>query len=368
MFLFVFLYVGFVAYLFVGWSYLKYAPKKRPSPIQASATIILPVRNEAATIKNVLEDLQNQENNNFQLVVVDDYSTDETMSIVRSFLQQSALHIECMELKQCYPYDKSATNNKKAAISEALKRAKGDFIICIDGDIRLTTGWFQSMLHYYQSFDVVFFSAQVLYTAQRGFFKRFLEVDQINNMAVTQSTYNWNNPTMANGANMAFSKNAWNEVNGFEGIMQHPSGDDMMLLHRMANFFPNQIGLNTDENAIVRTDPPDSFSAFVHQRVRWFGKVFYYEKKSAIIFLIAGIILNAFVAYHCCSFAFHPLGSSVVLLLKMLLDTLFLVGPLYRYKREKYLVYLPIFSLIFSMYIVIIALMVPFVKYKWKSG
>lgn len=368
MLLFVILYVGFVAYLFIGWNYLKHQPKKRSASIQAAATIILPVRNEGATIKKVLEDLQNQENRNFQLVVVDDFSTDNTMTIVRSFLQQSFLNAELIELNQLLSADKSTTNNKKTAIAEAVKRSTGDFIVCIDGDVQLTTGWFQSMLHYYQFYDVVFFSAQVLYTTQYGFFSRFLEVDQINNMAVTNATYNWKKPTMANGANMAFAKSAWYKVGGFDGIMEQASGDDMMLLHRMTKFFPNQIGLNADEKAIAITDLPAGFSAFVHQRVRWFGKVFYYEQQSAIVFLMAGVLLNMFIAYHCFSFVFHPMASSVVLLIKILLDAMFLVGPLYRYKREKYIVYLPVFSLIFSMYIASIALIAPFVKYKWKSS
>lgn len=368
MVLFVFFYLGFVLYLFVGWNYLKYQPLKRTATINPLATVVLPIRNESENIKRVLADLQNQENLNFQLLIVDDFSTDNTVSVVKSFLLQSTMQAELIELKDILSENKSLSNNKKSAISEGVKRATGELIICIDGDVQLNTGWFQSMYAYFNTYDVVFFSANVLYTHQNSFLGRFLEVDQINNMAVTIATYQWKNPTMANGANMAFSKSAWNEVNGYQGIMQHASGDDMMLLHRMTKTFPDKIGFNIDEKATTYTSPVSSLNGFIHQRVRWFGKVFNYEGKSSIWFLMLGLLLNGFVVYHLCTFPFHPMKSSLVLLVKMLLDTLFLTPPLYNYKREKYFVFLPIFSLIFSLYIISIALITPFVKYKWKRS
>ncbi|MEO6132037.1 MAG: glycosyltransferase family 2 protein, partial [Saprospiraceae bacterium] len=77
---------------------------------------------------------------------------------------------------------------------------------------------------------------------------------------------------MANGANMSFSKNAFNDVNGYEGNHQYASGDDMFLIEKMRAAFPDKIAFVKSGNAIVETPPKQDWNSLIKQRIRWEGK------------------------------------------------------------------------------------------------
>ena len=77
---------------------------------------------------------------------------------------------------------------------------------------------------------------------------------------------------MANGANMAFSKQAFLAVKGYEGNFHHPSGDDMFLIEKMKLAFPNQIQFVKSTEATVYTKAKPDWSSLMQQRLRWASK------------------------------------------------------------------------------------------------
>ena len=77
---------------------------------------------------------------------------------------------------------------------------------------------------------------------------------------------------MCNGANLAFTREAFDQVNGYQGFEQVISGDDEFLLYKMGQHFPGQIHFVKDPKVVVDTFPPQSWREFFAQRQRWSGK------------------------------------------------------------------------------------------------
>lgn len=367
MVLFIFLYTSFVLYLFIGWNYKKNELKKRHLPADLLVSVLIPMRNESELIEKVLNCISQQTYQNFELIIIDDFSADDSVQKAKIFLKDSKFLFKIIKLEDMYDATYNTSNNKKRAITAGVNSASGDLIISIDADITMSEHWLASMVAYYNTNEIVFFSAPVLYNKQSSFFGKFLEVDQINNIAVTIASLNWGKPIMANGANMAFSKAAWNAVNGYAGILHVPSGDDMMLLHRMQSKFPNSIGFNNHEEAVVYTIPVKNINEFINQRVRWFGKVFHFEDKTSVVFLGFGLMLNLFIVIQLLKLPFFTFSAIIVLFIKSFADTIFITAPLYYFKRPSYIPLLPLFSILFSIYIVGIAIITPFYKYQWKK-
>jgi len=106
---------------------------------------------------------------------------------------------------------------------------------------------------------------------------------------------------MCNGANLAYEKKAFYEVDGFNGIDNIASGDDMLLMQKMAKRFPNQIGFLKNKNATVLTTAKPDLKSFSQQRIRWASKSSSYQEfqitfiLALVFFFCVSIVLNFFL-------------------------------------------------------------------------
>ena len=120
---------------------------------------------------------------------------------------------------------------------------------------------------------------------------------------------------MCNGANLAYEKRAFYAVEGFNGIDKIASGDDMLLLQKMAKHFPNQVGFLKNKNATVLTNAKPDLKSFYQQRIRWASKSGNYQELQ-ILFILALV----FFFFFCIVFNLFLLCglSSYILLLDYL--------------------------------------------------
>jgi hypothetical protein len=77
---------------------------------------------------------------------------------------------------------------------------------------------------------------------------------------------------MCNGANLAFRKEAFIIVNGYDDDYHIPSGDDEFLMRKIVSRFPKSFCFLKDQQAVVTTIPQKKMTNLVHQRLRWAGK------------------------------------------------------------------------------------------------
>jgi biofilm PGA synthesis N-glycosyltransferase PgaC len=108
---------------------------------------------------------------------------------------------------------------------------------------------------------------------------------------------------MANGANLAYEKQAFLEVNGYQDIDKKASGDDMLLVYKIAKQFPNRVRFLKNKAAIVLTEPMHTVRDFLQQRFRWTSKSTSYQDKRITLILglvylfVLSIWINAFMFF-----------------------------------------------------------------------
>jgi cellulose synthase/poly-beta-1,6-N-acetylglucosamine synthase-like glycosyltransferase len=177
-------------------------------------------------------------------------------------------------------------------------------------------------------------------------------------------------PTMCNGANLAFRKNAFREVDGYVGNEDVPSGDDEFLMHKIfSRYGKNAVKYHFGSGSSVVTQPVMNTKEFVSQRKRWGSKWPYYKLKRTKLFS-AFIFLFHFSQIYFLTGLFFGLNAKLFLgffLIRMLLElallsrSSFLIGG-----RIKILPFL-VMSVGYSFYVIVFGIFGTFGKYKWKS-
>ena len=127
-----------------GWLALKNGQPLQ-SEFKTRVSVLVPVRNEEKHIANLLQDLiaQNYPASLFNIIVIDDHSTDQTAAIVRSF-SNSNLRLLNLTL------EKPINSYKKRAIATAIAECDSELIITTDGDCRMGSDWIASIVSMYE--------------------------------------------------------------------------------------------------------------------------------------------------------------------------------------------------------------------------
>jgi cellulose synthase/poly-beta-1,6-N-acetylglucosamine synthase-like glycosyltransferase len=357
-------FYGFVIlYLIRGWYLLKTSiPKSLP---HTSVSVLIAARNEENNIGLVLKDILNQ---NFpahllEVIVVDDHSTDNTAEIVRSFSSQGVRLIQLNEKEPLNSY-------KKKAISEAINYASGELIIATDADCRMKSMWLDSLVSMYEKEDLLFISGPVMYHNERNLFERLQTLEFLYLIGLGAASIGNKKASTCNGANLAYKRDIFLELDGFKGIDEVASGDDELFLHKVAEKYPNRVGFCRDQNAIVYTEAKESLVSFLNQRKRWASKSTKYKNKSIVVFGICIWLFNVFLVISALSALVNPSAWKVVyycLSFKVLMELVFLL-PISRFaRRSTYLIYLPFLSLIHIFYLIFIGIAGNSGKYLWKG-
>jgi len=254
---------------------------------KTSFSIIVPFRNEAENLPILLASLErlNYPTELFEVILVDDESEEK-------YDLRSTIYDLKIILNQ-----RKSNSPKKDAIETAIQIAKHNWIVTTDADCEVPENWlaiFDAKINETQAKMCV---GSVGYTTETGFLHDFQNTDFLSLQGVTAGSFGIGKPFMCNGANFAYEKDFFHQLNGFEGNNNLASGDDVFLLQKALKVAPEKIAYLGNLN-VVFTKSCDSWKTLLHQRVRWASKTsayanWYPKILGAIVFLtnLSGILL-----------------------------------------------------------------------------
>ena len=259
---------------------------------QTKFSIVIPARNEAANIENCIAGIlaQKYPTHLFEVIVIDDFSEDETANIVASLALQYN-NVRLLRL-QDFTKDENIIAYKKRAIEIAIEQANHPWIVTTDADCSFTNNWLASYDAYIQEHNCVMIAAPVSYKNTGSFLSVFQVLDFISLQGITAAAVGSGSHTLCNGANLCYSKEAFESVGKFSGIDHLPSGDDMLLMHKMKKSYPEKIGYLYAQDTVVTTAPSATLDLFIQQRIRWSSKALGYQDKIIFWILLLVYLVN----------------------------------------------------------------------------
>jgi cellulose synthase/poly-beta-1,6-N-acetylglucosamine synthase-like glycosyltransferase len=333
-------------------------------------TVIIPARNEESNIARCLQAVLGQDYpaDLFEIIVVDDHSTDGTVSIVQSFSQPN---VRCILLKD-FVTD-SINSYKKKAIEVAIAQSTGHLIVTTDADCFMGIEWLQTIAVFYQQYHPACIAAPVSISCSNRFIEIFQALDFMTLQGITGAAVHKKMHSMCNGANFVYEKIAYYEVGGFAGIDEIASGDDMLLMQKIYNRYPDRVSFLKSKEAIVTTQPISTWKGFLNQRVRWASKADKYDDKRIfgvlllVYFFNLLLLLLPIIATAISQVAVVIIFWFSLLILKTIVEFLFLFPMAKFFSKQQILWWFPLAQPLHILYTVIAGWLGKFGKYSWKS-
>lgn len=361
-----------VAYIYGYFKPKRYIHAAKPGE-QPFFSIIIPARNEAGNIAACLNSILNNNYpvDKFEIILIDDFSEDDTYTIASKL---SGNHLQVIRLSDHINKEERLNAFKKKALEIGISKAKGSYIITTDADCIVPASWLQSYADkLLTTGNIQCLAAPVNfipYNNKKNWLYYFQSIDFMTMQGITIASNRLGLGNMSNGANFLFSKKAFETVGGYKGIDQKASGDDMMLMQKIQQQYPDGIGFLFDQNAIVATPVQPDWSSFLNQRIRWASKADSYPqvKLTLVLLLVYLFNLNFLVLGIAACFSMVAFKSLLFLFLSKLISELAFVMPLsIFFNKRNELFYLIILQPLHILYIISAGFLGKFGTYNWKG-
>ncbi len=363
------IYVVLITIYYISWMRLPFFIYKASDVYSTKVSVIIPARNEEENIANCIQDLMKQTfpKQLMEILIIDDASTDNTVAIAKEIIHQHPeFNIKIISLNNL----PSMNANKKNAIAIGIRNATGSLMVNTDADCRYSMKWIETMVGYYEKNNAKFISAPVCFMSDYSFFEKMQTLEFMSLIGIGAAAINTGIPMMCNGANIAFERAAYMEVNGdinSEGIA---SGDDIFLMLKIADKYPQGIHFIKSLDATVYTYAKKTINEFYMQRKRWASKGMKYTNIPITAVAMITYFANLAWLLNLILCIFYPTMIPVFIILTlacMCVEIPFLYALAAFFNRRKLImIYLPTF--IFNIfYVIIIGAMGSIGKYAWKG-
>ncbi len=360
------IYSLLIIWLIIGWHRLSYFESYNNQP-NTKFSIIVPARNEEDTIRDCLDAIlgQHYPKKLFEVVVVDDHSTDGTAGKVSDFIKNKfAGNISIISLSVI----EGSGFGKKAALTAGIEASKNDVIITTDADCKMGSGWLRTIDSFFCRHKPSMLVMPVYIEQWRTFFHKLQTLEFISIAGVTGASAGWGHHIMCNGANLAFVKDAFEKIGGYSGNLNYASGDDVFLLQKMKKAFPKEICFLKSRDVTVKTNPLPDVVSFFNQRVRWFSKNKAFKDTATIITgTIVGVFNLLLALSPLCLFLAGCIWWFMAWVIKIVIDLPLLTAAASFFRKQKLLwLYLPA-ALLYPFYVFVTFILGLRGRFLWKG-
>jgi cellulose synthase/poly-beta-1,6-N-acetylglucosamine synthase-like glycosyltransferase len=361
------IYSGVLLLFFIGLFF----PNHRTQSQRIPVSVIIAARNEEETIPLLLRDLSGQTypRDKFEVIVVDDASEDGTPSSVQEAMRgMSNLHLVRARS------GRGGLTAKKNALAQGIEKSSGTVLLTLDADCRVLPSWIESIVSYFtpEVGMVIGFSQLGRKGERASVLEKLQALDFLALMAAAQGAMNLNCPLAASGQNLAYRREAYDQVGGFSRIGHRISGDDVLLLQLIRGGTKWKIRFAPSPSAFNTSRAEKTFKGFINQRTRWASNGSYQWRLNKLFFLYVVTVflvnLALLIGIPAAMLTSSPLQIPLICLgLKAAVEGMLAVKGADVYRRHDLLTLFPIWFLIQIPYVVAMGVLGSLGLFTWKN-
>ena len=252
-----------------------YFYKNKESTFNKPVSIIICAKNEIENLKKKLPSILKQNYFNFEVIVVNDQSTDDT-ALFLDELSKKYKHLKIVDI------DNFVTNRegKKFALTLGIKTAKYEYLLLTDADcFPVSKNWVKKMSSNFNNANIILGYGS--YEKKKSFLNKMIRFDTFNvaqqylSFALAGETY------MGVGRNLAYKKSLFFKNKGFASHMHIPSGDDDLFIQEIAN--ENTIAIEVSKDSHTQSAVIQNWRDWIYQKRRHLSTAPLYRNKLKVL-------------------------------------------------------------------------------------
>jgi cellulose synthase/poly-beta-1,6-N-acetylglucosamine synthase-like glycosyltransferase len=356
-------YAAIILLSHYGWKKTRIYHSNETS-FKTQVSIIIPVRNEEINILPCLNAISRQSfpKDLFEVIVVDDQSEDKTSEFVKGWLAIPTINARIISTEN--------GKGKKNALNFGISNSSGELIVTTDADCTMNENWLSTIVSYYEEYSPDMIAGMISLKEENIFLSVFQSLELTGLTAIGAAGIYFHHPLLCNGANLAYRKSAFESAGSYHPEKESVSGDDTMLMIRIANRNPHGVHFLKSKQATVSTSARSELREFFSQRKRWGSKVAGQKNTFSILIALAVVLFHGAIIASLILSALHIISWQVfffLFLLKIIPEIILLKNALSFYGNKKSLLVILSSQIIYPIYLVIAAVLSQFGKYQWKE-
>ena len=309
---------------------------------QPPVSVIICAKDEAENLRKFLPFVLEQDYPEFEVIVINDGSTDETDNILRD------LCVDYPRLRTTFvPVGANNVSTKKLGLTLGIKASKFEFLLMTDADcMPEDKTWITRMMRNF-SRETDFVLGYGAYLQKKGFLNHLITYDtlfialQYMGMAANRKPY------MGVGRNLAYRKETFFAQKGFASTLHLSSGDDDLLVNKASNPWNTRIEISPD--SITWSEPNKTFKGWLYQKERHLSVSSYYKSSSKFRLFFEPTTRGLFYLTLILALVFGnmitQIATAVLFLLRYIVQLSIINSSSKHFGGRKYIATLPIFDI-----------------------
>jgi glycosyltransferase involved in cell wall biosynthesis len=287
-----------LVYYLIVFGKFAFAKIQKSNPKRISISVIVCAKNEAENVVRFIPLLAEQDYPDFEIILIDDASSDATSDIFEEFERQYS-NVRLVKVKN----NEAFWGNKKYAMTLGIKASKNDYLLFTDADCYpASKDWIKTMSSQFTMHKTIVLG----YGAYEKIANSFLnKIIRFETMLTAVQYFSWakiGRPYMGIGRNLAYKKEEFYTVKGFISHMKIRSGDDDLFINQVAK--SKNTAICASPESFTYSQPKTSFKDWFTQKRRHVSTARFYKSFdkiqlalfyiSQLLFVLLATVLLAF--------------------------------------------------------------------------
>lgn len=275
-----------------------FAKAQKTTPKKISISVIVCAKNEEENVAKFIPLLAEQDYPDFEIILIDDASNDNTLEIFEGFEKQYP-NIRLVKVKN----NEAFWGNKKYALTLGIKAAKKEYLLFTDADCYPTSKeWITAMSSQFTAQKTIVLGYSGYEKTANSFLNKLIRFETLLTAIQYFSWAKAGLPYMGVGRNLAYKKEEFFNVNGFINHIQIRSGDDDLFINEAAT--RKNTAISYTPETFTYSKPKTTFKDWITQKRRHVATASYYKTFdklqlgtfycSQLLFILLPVVLLSF--------------------------------------------------------------------------
>jgi glycosyltransferase involved in cell wall biosynthesis len=298
LYFFIFIVAVQILYYLGVFGKFAFAKTQKITPKRIPISVIVCAKNEEENVANFIPLLAEQNYPDFEIVLIDDASSDATLDLFEGFEKQYP-NVRLVKVEN----NEAFWGNKKYALTLGIKAAKKEYLLFTDADCYPTsTEWITAMSSQFTMQKTIVLGYGKYEKIPNSFLNKIIRFETLLTAIQYFSWAKIGHPYMGVGRNLAYKKEEFFNVNGFIEHMQIRSGDDDLFVNQAAKAKNTTIAYSPESFTVSK--PKTTFNDWWIQKRRHVATANYYKPFdklqlgafycSQLLFILLPIVLLSF--------------------------------------------------------------------------